>query len=298
MARNRISKKWFRRGAAGFTLVELLVVVAVIGVLISLLLPAVFYALESARRNQCSNNLKQLGMGALAHDEAFGYFPTGGWGSQWIGDPAFMVPSSLATMFQGGVSLQPGGWFYNILPFTDAAALHDLSSTGDANLLWLSVGNGIPRPPLPVGLCPSRRGPDLVQSTGSTLINYSNVPAALPRTDFAANAGSGTFVVGATTVNKIQIYVPGLPSNAPYDPYMSNSSLMTLLLPNMPGQTGQGWDNPAGPKSQSSSDIQTFLATALANATPVPTSSASITSTFNGMVYTCSRSVPPRFGMA
>ena len=100
-----------RRSAApqrGFTLVELLVVIAIIGTLIALLLPAVQAAREAARRMQCSNNLKQLGLAAHVYHDALHCFP-----------PAFM-----AVDHQGQVS---GGWAWGVflMPYLEQSPLQD-----------------------------------------------------------------------------------------------------------------------------------------------------------------------------
>ena len=100
---------------SGFTLVELLVVITIIGILIALLLPAVQAAREAARQVQCQNNLKQLAVGCLNHENLTKRFPSNGWGWAWVGETD-----------QGSDWNQPGGWVYNVLPFIEQMPLHEI----------------------------------------------------------------------------------------------------------------------------------------------------------------------------
>ena len=113
-----------KRGLIGFTLIELLVVIAIIGTLIALLIPAVQAAREAARRLQCGNHIKQLALAVTNHESALCSFPTGGWHKTWLGHPDRQF---------GGK--QPGGWIYNVLPFLEQGALHDLGATGTSTTI-------------------------------------------------------------------------------------------------------------------------------------------------------------------
>lgn len=97
----------------GFTLIELLVVIAIIAILIALLLPAVQQAREAARRTQCKNNLKQIGLALHNYLDQFGVFP-----------PAYAVEGN------PGSGYSPGGqWSIHarLLPFIDQGAMYDVA---------------------------------------------------------------------------------------------------------------------------------------------------------------------------
>jgi len=165
-----------RATRSGFTLVELLVVIAIIGVLMSLILPAVNAARESARRMTCQNHLRSLGQAAQSFSSQWkDRLPSGGWGPEWVGMPGRLMEK------------QPGGWIYQLLPYLDEKSLAEADPTD------LKLGNAKrASAALPFLFCPSRRqAARLPYPTpgNMALIETNSIPEA-GRNDYAACAGA------------------------------------------------------------------------------------------------------------
>lgn len=163
----------------GVTLVELLIVVAIIGLLLQLAIPAVEMSREAARRTACQNNLRQIGLACESHLEVSGRFPTGGWGFSWAGDPD-----------RGDDKLQPGGWIYNILPFIEQQSLHALGK-GESEAAKKRAAAQVCRTPLTLMICPSRRLAKLYpfdQFKRWPMMNTAYLEKTA-KSDYAANAG-------------------------------------------------------------------------------------------------------------
>lgn len=123
----RMQHELQRAPTRGFTLVELLVVIAIIGVLVALLLPAVQAAREAARRSQCSNNLKQIGLAFQNHHSTLNAFPPGAVlleGSAWSADilPYIEQNNVFDQLTIGKRGEDKNQWAHNT-PYDDAAAL-------------------------------------------------------------------------------------------------------------------------------------------------------------------------------
>ena len=163
------------RPRRGFTLVELLVVIAIIGILMALLFPAINAIREAARQVECKNHLSQIGKGCLQHRATQGFFPTGGWGWRWVGDPD-----------RGFTLNQPSGWMFNLLPYIGEAELHDLGK-GQPDAQKRALGKERVGRVIPLYLCASRRNPSTYVFHG----DYYNIdrPEVTARNDYASNSG-------------------------------------------------------------------------------------------------------------
>ena len=175
----------------GFTLVELLVVIAIIGMLVALLLPAVQAAREAARRLQCTNNLKQIGIAQLNFENQFKLLPPGNMGfnkaqDEWMGHTAFL----------------------QILPFMESSDLH---SRFDLQKRWIDpVNQDLASAQIASYQCPSDSSP------GRVMLIYdstSTLDYRFSRSNYALNFGKDYLYPPGVTVPQLQTPVTSYPSD-------------------------------------------------------------------------------------
>ncbi len=165
-----------RRQQRGFTLIELLVVIAIIAIPVALLLPAVQQAREAARRSSCLNNLKQISLGMLMHEETFGYFPYGRTGFTWKILP-YMEQSALFDVLNNvHHPNQPYGFNASLsTDWRDSPAVQNgVDSNG--NPTYAASGNSVQAAVyaaaanvLPMYVCPSSPGAHTYDETFSSV---------------------------------------------------------------------------------------------------------------------------------
>lgn len=142
--------KWSCRSkSAGFTLVELLVVIAIIGILVALLLPAIQAARESARRSQCTNNIKNLALAMHGFHDSKQRFPAA------ISYPKTDPPSSFSPLIDNRLY---GNWVIDLLPFIEEASLQKSFTITPATPLRVAANATARSTELSVMLCPSDGG--------------------------------------------------------------------------------------------------------------------------------------------
>ena len=161
------------RNRRGFTLIELLVVIAIIAILVALLLPAVQQTREAARRMQCRNNLKQIGLALHNYESSHGMWPQQSTGPQ--PGPGYNAPR--------------GSWVTRILPYLEKDGVF---KQYNPNLNWHDPANATAvKSPMPVLTCPSTPNRDGFEWT--VLVSYANATTA------TATLSPRDFYYGATT---------------------------------------------------------------------------------------------------
>jgi len=149
-----------RKRVAAFTLVELLVVVAIIGILVGLLMPAVQMVREAARRTSCLNNLKQMGLAAQMHNDSRGRLPPGRGGDGFLTWPVYLMP------------------------YLEQISLHDQF---DLKAKYADQNPEVVETGIPMMFCPTRR------NSGETSEFETKGEPAGAVGDYAGNAGTPEF---------------------------------------------------------------------------------------------------------
>ena len=193
-----------RNSRSGFTLVELLVVIAIIGILVSLLLPAVQSARESARRIQCANNLKQIGLALHAYMTSHHVLPSG----------------SIRRLDQAcsGCETSQIGWMARILPQLEQANLYEKID------FKLEPGNtgvnvDVMATPLAVARCPS----DGSASSGSKAV-----------TNYVANVGNVEVTTNVAGSSRGPFFINSQVDTAQIRDGLSNTLLISECVPDWP----------------------------------------------------------------
>lgn len=218
-----------RKRMGGFTLIELLVVIAIIAVLIALLLPAVQQARETARRAQCKNNLKQLGLAFQNYHDTHDTLPPGCiWGgtdnSQGFGGPRTSL-------------------FVHILPFLDQTSLYNKIEFNlpPNSVIWVGNNANVTGQVIPAMQCPSDGFGGKTKSFGLNqnyaLTNYAGIFTGYQASEMASSATDRLAVFGRNRGAKFRDITDG----------NSNTMIAAETLTGSPGDNrGSFWGDQPG----------------------------------------------------
>jgi prepilin-type N-terminal cleavage/methylation domain-containing protein len=214
---------------AGFTLIELIVVIAIIGILIGLTLPAIQKVREGAVRLQCANNLHQIGLAFHNHHAQHQFFPSGGWDWNW---PPTYVNGRPAVGAQ-----QRAGWGFQILPFIEGdVAWRGGQASEDLDRQLVAVGTTNR-----TFFCPARRSPQTV--TFSDPSYFGGIPVTSALCDYAGSNSEGTGVVRRYTPTRINEITDGMSNTLMVGEKRLNRARMGQAQVDDDIGYTSGWDN-------------------------------------------------------
>ena len=210
-----------------FSLIELIVVIAIISVLLGILLPAVQSIRESSRNTSCKNHLRELGHGFLQHEAKTGRFISGGWSPLWLGVAEESANGS-----------QPGGWTYKVLPYIEQTVWHD-SVSGVTFSDAQSAYQRLALADIEIFSCPSRRSStplpvemSLLESKSSSggstsLADSGGSPFRFASNKNGGNKNGGSGAICFKTAVNLEISL----TNATRSDYAANGGAYGVCLP-------------------------------------------------------------------
>ena len=166
----------------GMTMVEVMVALAILGILAAVGLPAIQAVREASRLASCKNNILQIGAALNAHESVRKAYPSGGWGFYWY------------TLSDRSGAAQPGGWIYPILPYMEQQTFYSRTpNTNDLRIGRFELFREQAKIPIPAFRCPSKVTKDVLLSEARMVFG---VVGPCVRPDYALSGGTSAHASG------------------------------------------------------------------------------------------------------